>query len=105
MATEPMLDRSKEERKLISISDIIKDELGVKELKTPNGKEIKVFKNDRGYFEIAFASGGEKPKEFSGIFTDIRATANAIRMYFQRKETPAKVEKVNAKNESDKAKD
>lgn len=100
-----MLDRSKEERKLVSISDAIKDEVGVDELKTPNGKEIKVYKNDRGYFEIAFATGGETPKEFQGLFTDIRAASTAIKMYLERKETPAKVNKVNAKNESDKAKD
>lgn len=85
--------------KIISYTDLIANNLKLDKLQTQNGKQIKVDKNHRGYFEIAFASGGEKPKEFQGIFTTIEATTTAISNYLAKKEKP------NAKTESSKAAD
>lgn len=74
-----------EDLNIVSYSKIIATNLGLDKLKTTNGKEIAVVRNERGDFIIQFASGGEKPSEFDGKFTTTRAVTEAISQYLSRK--------------------
>ena len=86
MATKHIQDRKKDDRLIVDATETTRLELNIDKLETKNGKQIKVHKDGRGYFEIVFATGGETPAEFSGIFTDIRAVASVIRRYLDRKD-------------------
>lgn len=97
MPTTPSTDREQNDRLIVDISETIKTELSLDKLQTPGGKKIKAEKNRRGQIQITFATGGETPKEFQGVFTDIRATTSAIRSYLDRIN--------NDKKQSNKAKD
>lgn len=57
---------------------------------TPNGKEITVRQAEgTSLLEVAFVGGGERPKEFEGLFTDITAANKVISAYLNRLETEA----------------
>jgi hypothetical protein len=53
---------------------------------TPAGKEI-IARNipGTGLLEVVFASGGERPPEFQGSFTDIREADLVIQRYLERR--------------------
>lgn len=54
---------------------------------TPNGKELEIRRNERGFFIITFTSGGELPIELQGIFTDSAKAERALNVYLNRKNT------------------
>lgn len=95
MHTTPTEEKSN--RHYINLPEIIARNLGLKKLETAKGKKIGVVKNARGDFEIQFSSGGEKPKEFQGKFTTMKAITEAIDLYLNRK-SDAKTESSKATN-------
>lgn len=72
-------------RNIISYTDIVTRNLKLDVLETKNKKKIDIVKNQRGDFLIQFATGGEKPAEFSGKFTTLKAIEFAIQSYLNRK--------------------
>lgn len=62
---------------------------------TEGGKEI-IIKNipGTGLLEIVFASGGERPKEFEGSFTDFREAERVIGLYLASRAAGNKPKKV-----------
>lgn len=85
----------------ISYDKLVANQLGLEDLKTKNGKQIQVIKDHRGRFLIEFATGGQKPKEFAGLFTHLKAVGDAVMQYLNKKEDV----KADAKTESSKTTD
>lgn len=53
---------------------------------TPKGKDIQIRPaGQSALFEVCFTSGGQKPKEFDGVFTDEGSAKQAIARYLARK--------------------
>ncbi len=62
---------------------------------TPNGKEIKLYNvENTGLYKIAFATGGELPKELQGKFTSPSQAAKFIEAFISKKQnTPSRYTK------------
>jgi len=68
------------------------------EFHTKNGKSIKIYNvKGTGLFCIAFASGGELPKELSGMYTSPSKAKAKIERYIETQ----KVDKRYSKNKKD----
>ncbi len=56
----------------------------IKGLKTPNGKEIGIYRvANTALYRIAFVTGGEVPRELEGMFTAPSMAAKAIEAYLK----------------------
>lgn len=56
---------------------------------TPEGKEIGYcFKPGTSLYQIAFASGGQLPKELEGVFSNLHAVQGKVAAYLASKEKP-----------------
>lgn len=56
--------------------------------KTPNGKEIQIYRDKvSAQYKIQFTSGGELPEELTGIFTNETFATTAINKYLEKQET------------------
>ena len=63
----------------------IEDKKPIAEYSTPNGKVIQVVPCGSMY-RIQFATGGELPKDFQGMFTGLIPAESVIKTYLNRKQ-------------------